>query len=343
MSLIKMIKSGLVQQNYGYGTYPSDHTSGGSIFIRPSIPLEPGSGVPFKKHMPNSVIQGDKLTSNDILFPHLNLYDIFRPKPTYPKYDAEGVQVGVDGNPIPPPIQQIPQENTQTTQPETVLLTPMAAQEQGRSSVRSTISRTLSALGYSALATATILSGPLGELLVDILSGSSSSQQQTIVEAGVHATMPAPVAQVVTQGMRMITDRSELLRRAFRDLVTNPAARMTATAAQTAVNNILFADGGLLGPGYVQALTQAVAGVPTISFEGYGRMALEGAQAGAETLAGGPVVMSIPRLVMTYLELVAAMGLNVVAPRQARQIAQRWARDGTLRNIARISYAGMGG
>ena len=350
-----MIKSGLVQQNYGYGTYPSDHTSGGSIFIRPSIPLEPRSGVPFKKHMPNSVIQGDKLTSNDILFPHLNLYDIFRPKPSYPMYNVEGVQVGADGKQIPPPVpigQTGAQTGSQTgaqtdsqTEPY-VLLTEGAAEQQGRSrnsSARSVVEQILRGMGVAAGAVGVILSGPLGTLLINLLTGPNSSQQQRAVEAMVHAAMPQPVAQIVTQGLRAVTDHSEMLRRIFQDAIVNPAARMTGTAAQATVNNILFAQGGILGPGYVQALTQAVAGVPQISWQNFGQMALEGAQNAAETAAGGPVVMTIPRLVMTYLEVIGAMGLNIVAPRQARQIAQRWARDGTLRNIARISYAGMGG
>ena len=352
MPLIKMIKSGLVQQNYGYGVYPSEYSSGESIFIRPSIPLAP-SDLEFlpKKPQPNTVTKTARLRTSDILFPRYNFGDLFMPKPSYPTYNTEGVEVGLDGKPLPPikPIgtqpgtEPVSQDGTEPY----VLLTEGAAEQQGRSTnARSMPEQILRSLGVAANAVGVLLSGPLGTLIVNLLTGPNSSQQQRVVEVMVHATMPQPIAQIVTQGMRAVTDNSEMLRRIFQDAIVNPTARMTGAAAQATVNQILFAEGGILGPGYVQALAQAVAGVPEITWENFGQMALEGAANAAATANGGaPVVMNLSNLLVTYLQVVASLGLNVVAPRQARQIAQRWARNpnSSLRAVSRISYAGMGG
>lgn len=199
-------------------------------------------------------------------------------------------------------------------------------------------------MGVAANAVGVILSGPLGVLIVNLLTGPNSSQQQQAVEVMVHATMPQPVAQIVTQGLRAITDNSEMLRRVFQDAIVNPTARMTGTVAQATVNQILFAEGGLLGPGYVQALAQAMAGVPEITWQNFGQMALEGATNAAATANNGaPVVMNLANLLVTYLQVVASLGIGFVAPRQGRILAQQWSRNpgGALRNIARINYGGM--
>lgn len=288
--------------------------------------------------MPNSVIQGDKLTSNDILFPHLNLYDIFRPKPTYPKYDAEGVQVGVDGNPIPPAPPAF--------QPETVLLTPAAdayergdgssqgPSSQGTSNAESTARSFLNSLGVAGRTLAVLLNGSLGRLLVNVLTSPATVRHQRATEVLVHATLPPEVARIITQGMRETTDRMVMFQRAFDDAVTHPAARMTGTVAQHIVNNILFSEGGILGPGYVQRLAEAVAGVPDVTWQNFGIIAGEGANTAAMTLNGGrPVVMSIPRLVTTFLEIVGGMALNMVAPGQAQELASHIVTD-----AARITY-----
>lgn len=73
-------------------------------------------------------------------------------------------------------------------------------------------------------------------------------------------------------------------------------------------------------------------------------MALEGATNAAATANNGaPVVMNLANLLVTYLQVVASLGIGFVAPRQGRILAQQWSRNpgGALRNIARINYGGM--
>lgn len=339
-----MIKSGLVQQNYGYGTYPSDHTNENSIFIRPSIPLEPSDRefLPARK-MPNVVSDAQRLRTSDILFPRYNFHDLF--PPTYPKYNAEGVQVGNDGKPLPPPGAQLgAQPGAQPeAQPEKILLTEAAAQAEGLGPVSSTVSAVLRNMGLSTATVAAALAAPAAQLIYSILQASSTPERDfNQVLAATHAVLPNEVAQVITQGVRAVFDQRVRLDRMFQDAVTHPAARMTGQAAFNAVNQALFAPGGLLGPGFVQYMADAAnIGTQGLTFQNMGQMALDGAQAAAETAQGGPVVMSLQRLVLTYLEIIGAAGLATVAPRQARQIAQRWSRDGTLRNVARINYGGM--
>ena len=347
MPLIKMIKSGLVQQNYGYGVYPSEYSSGESIFIRPSIPLAP-SDLEFlpKKPQPNTVTKTARLRTSDILFPRYNFGDLFMPKPSYPTYNSEGIEVGLDGKPLPPKVQLGSALGTGTpvgapgsTQPEAVLLTEMADRPENFTAPTSSIGASLSGrMG--------VLGGAIGSVVVSLLTASASPERNwNAVQAGLHATMPVDVAQLVTQGIRTVYDQRVMLERMFQDAVTNPAARMTGTAATSAIYQALFSEGGVLGPGYIQILTEAVGGVPQVTWESMGRMALEGAQTAAETAAGGAVTMTLPRLLVTYLGVVASAGLGIVAPRQARQIAQRWVRDpqASLRAVSRISYAGMGG
>jgi len=342
MPLIKMIKSGLVQQNYGYGVYPSEYSSGESIFIRPSIPLAP-SDLEFlpKKPQPNTVTKAARLRTSDILFPRYNFGDLFMPKPSYPMYNAEGVEVGQDGKPLPPKVQLGSALGTGTpvgapgsTQPEAVLLTEMADRPENFTAPASS---TVSALQSGSLG---VIGGAVTSVILSLLTSTASPERNwNAVQAGLHASMPVDVAQIVTQGIRTVYDQRVMLERMFQDAITHPAARMTGTAAASAVNQALFSEGGLLGPGYIQILTDAVAGVPQLTWENMGRIALEGAQNAAETAAGGAVTMTLPRLLVTYLGVVASAGLGIVAPRQARQIAQRWVREGgSLRNLPRINY-----
>ena len=335
-----MIKSGLVQQNYGYGVYPSEYSSGESIFIRPSIPLAP-SDLEFlpKKPQPNTVTKTARLRTSDILFPRYNFGDLFMPRKSYPMYNAEGVEVGPDGKPLPPKVQLGSALGTGTptgapgsTQPEAVLLTEMADRPENFTATTS--------VGSSLNGRIGVLGGAVGSVIVSLLTSTTSPERNwNAVQAGLHASMPADVAQIVTQGIRTVYDQRVMLERMFQDAVTFPAARMTGTAAASAINQALFSEGGLLGPGYIQILTDAVAGVPQLTWENMGRMALDGAQNAAETAAGGAVTMTLPRLLVTYLGVVASAGLGIVAPRQARQIAQRWVREGgSLRNLPRINY-----
>jgi len=83
MGIIKMITSGLVQLNYGYGTFPASYKADNTFTYRPAnlnnmAPIDYEKESSFRKPMPKTVYVPDKYYhAHGIVEPPIKFSDIF--------------------------------------------------------------------------------------------------------------------------------------------------------------------------------------------------------------------------------------------------------------------------
>lgn len=281
MPLIKMISSGLVIQNKGYGTYPSTYVQHENDIISPSIPLR-------SRPMPNQVVRAPKRKASEMIFPSIQYEYLF------PKYDysinALGPAIGIS-RPYGPSVNQQTQKPAEqpTTVPTSETQAPKEQPMEITKPVEQQVSVARKALGLAGAAVPATLS------LLNSILGFSGNTPLTILGA---TFLPPELFQFLTQTSRLLQDEKQRTARAFSDAVVIPATQLGARKMFDIANNALFAEGGVLGPGWVSQLAQILQSPQTIS-----QITSEGNANAIRSLLGPDAPLSTGNLVRLFSQL----------------------------------------
>lgn len=353
MFLNKMIKSGLVQQDYGYGTFPAakrQRRYGNYSVVRPYVDssFDTGfSGIKNSSYQPSAVKivtpkSVNQVYKNDLtpaaihqpIFGPTTFLDIFGKKHgEIADYVAERLKDGKYSARIGP---QDASTNSILTPPTSETTTSEPTGNPPPSEVAEPIAVTETV--QNSLATIPVAVGAFSSIVSNLSRYSGGPNYLSMVS---HALLPQNVADYITSGHRLILDNIQTLQRSFEDAVIHPGIRVSSNLAFNTVNNLIFGQDGILGPSYTLGLSDLVMNTPISSF----REILQNSQQTAiRTLTGNQAAeVTVSSFVRLWITMLAFSAMATIAPRQARQIANRFTRGngGVLRDIPRISYQGM--
>lgn len=366
MLLIKMIKSGLVQQNYGFRPYPSSYKKHGrwgtEYTERPyvassqfdtgfegianssyqesaiAVPSRPRSNAVYKVFQPLTI---EPKVVNLPMFNQTTYDDIFGRKANeLVDYVSQRIKNGEHFGRLGPQ----PESTTPEIKTETPLAGPQQPQPQpDEGQVIHTDPMSVFEPEPASEGVMTRIPVALGTMSSIVSNLSRLTGGPNYISLASHALLPQPVADYITTGHRIIMDNLQTLQRGLEDAVINPGVRMTSTLVFNTLNNLITGPNGVLGPGYTQGFMDLVLNTPINNF----RDILQTSQENAiRTITGNQVAeITVSSFVRLWITLLVFSSMSVIAPRQARQLANRYIRGngGALRDIPRISYRGMGG
>jgi hypothetical protein len=282
-----MLSSGLVVRNQGFGTIPSTYQQHEDYLIRPSIPLEPAPKA-------NQVQRIGKRKATEMLFPTLQ-YEYLFPKFDY-NIDRQRTIVG-KSEPFIGPLNRDTRFPPSPSSPQSKEISAEQPVEQPTQQVTK---MSESAPQLSVANKALGLAGAAGAgtmAILNYLKNFSTSTPLTLLGA---AVLPPELFNFLTETSRRLQDEQLRSRRIFDDAITIPATQAGAQAILRQVDNVLFSDNGVLGPGWVRDLTRLVQDPRTMT-----SLAGEGSANAIRTMLGPNAQINVPNLVTLFSRLAA--------------------------------------
>lgn len=286
-----MLSSGLVVRNQGFGTIPSTYQQHEDYLIRPSIPLEPAPRA-------NQVQRMAKRKATEMLFPTLQ-YEYLFPKFDY-NIDRQRTIVG-QSEPFIGPLNRDTRFPPSPSSPQSKEISKEQLVEQPVEQPSQQITQISEQAPQLSIANRALgLAGAAGQgtmAILNYLKNFSTSTPLTLLGASL---LPPELFNFLTETSRRLQDEQLRSRRIFDDAIVIPATQAGAQAILRQVDNVLFSEGGVLGPGWVRDLTRIVQDPRTMT-----SLAGEGSANAIRTMLGPNAPINAQNLVTLFSRLAA--------------------------------------